>query len=281
MSKATTHSRGRVLIGLVCALLAFTCPVAATEKSVGQVARVAGSVELIRPGEQAVTVATRQQVLSNDTLKTGGDGWVTVNFFDLTRVVMRPNTEFHIKEFPQTMDGGGIALEIHSGGARVSTGTIATRSPENFTLQTPNGVLRGSRAEWVVRVCGGEECQKLEASLSRCEDYQSQLDTDSEFVAVYKGVVDLDYCPIEQGLGVGQTAILNTEDQSCKVVEEVPCFILFDGKLGRDKARQFMPMLEPVSDAPGTQRPPPRPDRPNSRTPRPGPRNDRPRRPRR
>lgn len=270
------------LTGLLICLLTFASTTyAAEDKSVGTVARVTGTVQLKQPGTELENLAARQPIHAGDVIRTGEDGWITINFFDLTRVVMRPGTEFHISRFPQTMRDGDIALEIRSGGARISTGTIATRSPDNFAVHTPNGVLRGSRAEWVVRVCTGEDCRQLEASLSRCEDYQSRLDAGSQFVAVYKGEVELGYCPIEQGLGTGQTVILDAEEQTCKVVEEVPCFILFDGKLGRDKARQFMPKLEPIAEMPGGRRPPPRPNRPNTRTPRPGPRNERPRRPRR
>lgn len=266
-------------IGVLLLMVSVQPATAAELKSVATIVQLTrvqasgSSITVSSEGEKR-SVVLRQPLFVGDSIETGANAWVTFNFYDLTRVVLRPNTKFHIREFPETTPSGKIILEISEGGARITTGTIAAEDSERFNVVTPYGDLTGGRSEWVVRVCAEDECEQLEQSFSRCSGYQSVTKRNRQFVAVYKGVLDLDYCPIQQGLNPGETSVFDPQANSCKVLDEVPCFILLDEKLGRGKLGKFLPRLKPVSEE--NTRPS---RRPSSRAVQPRPRVDRPRRP--
>jgi hypothetical protein len=266
-----------VNIGLLLLVVTIQPATAAELKSVATIVQTTGSSIAVSSEAEKRTVVLRQSLFVGDSIETGTNAWVTFNFYDLTRVILRPNTKFLIREFPETTPSGKIILEISEGGARITTGTIAAEDSDRFNLVTPYGELTGGRSEWVVRICAEDECEQLEQTFSRCSGYQSVPKRNRQFVAVYKGLLDLDYCPIQQGLNPGETSIFDPEGNSCQVLEQVPCFILLDEKLGRDKLRKFLPQLEPVAedDKSDSTRPT---RRPNSRAVQPRPRVDRTRR---
>ena len=266
------------LSAVILVLMVSINPAIATDsKSVATVVQTTGSSTSTNANGEKQIVVLRQALFAGDSLETGANGWMTFNFYDLTRVILRPDTKFHIREFPETTPSGKIVLEISQGGARITTGTIAADDTERFNLLTPYGELSGSRSEWVVRICAEDECEQLEKTFSQCSGYQSPDKQDRQFVSAYRGLLDLGYCSTHQGLNAGETSVFDPHANSCLILEEVPCFILLDEMLGRDKVRKFVPKLRPIiGDEQGSRRPARRPD------PRAGqlrPRGDRPRRP--
>jgi hypothetical protein len=250
----------------------------AASRSVGSIARTIGDT-LIERDKESIATRNATMIYSGDRIVTGDHSWLTINFFDLTRIVLRPNSEFVIHEFPTTMDSGSVSLELIKGGVRITAGTISNASPDNFKLMTPHGLTTGSRAEWVVRVCEKEDCSELEATFQQCSSFLKPPTADNQFVSVYKGSVNVAYCPLIKKVGIGSTAVFNQETLSCKKLDEVPCFILSDGKLGKDKLRKFLPKLtpDPNYQEKDSTRPQSRPKRPESRPPMPRPRVNRPR----
>lgn len=253
---------------LCCLLLMFALPTIsmAQDKSVGTVVRALGEVQLLASHGQQRQLRTQDRVAPGDTLITGEDAWLTVNFYDLTRVVLRPNSRFKIERFPRTLDEGDIKLQLFSGAARVSSGTIASQSLERFSLLTPNGLIQAGRAEWVVRLCEGQDCQRLSEEIRSCGRYEKPNSLNQQFVSVYKGEIAPAYCEAQTRIRLGQSAMSQLQSNSCTVIPEVPCFILFDKKLGRDKARALEKNLTllPGQEA-SVQRPPPRRERPAKR----------------
>ena len=281
------------LVLMLCAFVAFfvvSGDVVSKEKSVGSVVRVVGDVS--RVGVDGVTrkLHIQHEIYSGDKLITSKDGWLTVNFYDLTRIVLRPDSEFHVSSFPVTMDAGDIDLKMVRGGARITSGTIASRSRERFTLSTPSRTLHAGRAEWVVRVCHGQLCDSEYNAIKQCKKYQKPTIKNTEIVSVYQGQVGINNCAENSAVVQGSSVILNTQTQRCYVIDQVPCFVLFDGKMGKDKIRTFLKkltlneMLEVGDDESQSKdeiRPESRHSRPSSRTRRTAPSIDRPRRSRR
>ncbi len=264
-------------IGVLLLMVSVQPATAAELKSVATIVQASGSAITVSSEGEKRSVVLRQSLFVGDSIETGANAWVTFNFYDLTRVVLRPDTKFLIREFPETTPSGKIILEISEGGARITTGTIAAEDSDRFNVVTPYGDLTGGRSEWVVRICAEDECEQLEQSFSRCSGYQSVTKRNRQFVAVYKGVLDLDYCPIQQGLNPGETSVFDPQANSCQVLDEVPCFILLDEKLGRGKLGKYLPRLQPVSEDDRQENTRPS-RRPNSRAVQPRPRVDRPRR---
>ncbi len=249
-------------------------------KSVATIVRAIENSTIISDSGQERIAGLRAPIYSKDTIITGELAWLTINFFDLTRLILRPNTQLIVHKFPETMSSGDIVFEILSGGVRVTTGTVASRSPERFKMITPKGEVTGGRSEWVIRICSAGDCDRLEQSFSRCSGYRSLDKQNRQFVAVYKGEVDLGHCPQSMHIDTGETAVFHQQAQTCDVIDEIPCFILSDGQMGRDKLRLFQPKLTPIpsEEARKISRPA---IRPNSRSSQPRPRLDRPRRNRR
>lgn len=264
-----------LLLAITLLLQGFSVLLAnAQEKSVALVARLSGQVTLSRD-KQHTKLTRSDELYVGDQIITGDESWLTINFYDLTRVVLRPNTQFVIHRFPQTMGDSAVLLQLHSGGVRVTAGTNSNGAAERFRLMTPEGQIQSSRSEWVVRICEGDECEKLEKSFSRCHDYANPGLTNKQFVSVYKGSVQLQYCRADTVLHEGSTASSEIANNHCETVEYVPCLILSDGNLGKDKLRALLPDLTKL---PSTKRDDiNRPARPQSRPRPPRPRTTRPR----
>lgn len=88
----------------------------AKESSVGSLVHVVNESHITDQSGVERKVKRRSSIYAGDVIRTGEDGWLTINFFDLTRVVLRPNTKFIVRKFPQTMDSGDIELEFIQGG---------------------------------------------------------------------------------------------------------------------------------------------------------------------
>lgn len=265
----------KILFVVVALLYQLCCVLSAygQDKSVALVARSSGPVTLLR-SDQESKLKKRAQVFVGDQIVTGNDAWVTLNFYDLTRVVLRPNSSFIIHKFPQTMGASDVTLELNRGGARLISGTNSTGANEYFTLITPEGDIQSSRSEWVVRICSDDECEQLQQSFSRCSNYVNPDLESKQLVSVYKGTVQLDYCPLNNALKVGMTASSGENSNTCETIDYVPCVILSDGSLGKDKLRTLLPLLIRLPSTKRRsairptrpQRPPPRPR--NNRPPR-------------
>lgn len=231
----------RVVLILLC--LAFYDVTYAQKKSVATVTRVKGDALLINEARPLREVGRGQVVFSGDTIQTGNDGWVTVNFFDLTRIVLRPNSEFFIDKFPQKVGGGRVELSLTKGAARVITGIISNTSVDYFKLNTPQGEIVSSRSEWVVRLCEGNECSQLHNELKICDRFDHHTANDQVWVSVYKGNVGVEYCDIEKPVKRGMSILHDQTAKSCQVLEYIPCPILADKELGRGNLRRFLPLL--------------------------------------
>jgi len=284
------------LAACVAVLIAVSSSTVLAEQSnsVGTVVQVMGTANVVSSGVVDKPAVSRTLIFPGDRLVTGDNSWVTINFFDLTRVVLSPNSDFLIQRFPQTLSSGGVELEIKSGGARITTGTLSNESPDRFIVQTPAGEIVSSRSEWLVRICKDADCDRLHKTFKRCANYAHPTTINRQFVGVYKGRVALDYCAPKQEVVAGSTATSSLNQASCQVLDEVPCFILSDGKLGGGKLRKLLPKLTPqepsayrepsadgelstIKNQPKTkERPSMRPKRPESRPPTVRPRVNRP-----
>ncbi|OUS27001.1 hypothetical protein A9Q99_17495 [Gammaproteobacteria bacterium 45_16_T64] len=283
-----------LITALLCLIVSLSVdPVYAKDKPVGSVVRVVGDVTAIGKNGKGRKLKIQQAIYSGDRLQTGKQSGVTVNFYDLTRIILRPNAIFYIKAFPATMNAGNIEMELIKGGARVTSGTIASQSQERFRLKTPAGVVNAGRAEWVVRDCESDECNVTAKEFKQCHKYRTPAVKDAQIVSVYKGEVRTNYCSAPSMVKSGTTGIIDRASGECLIVNEIPCLILFDGKMGRDKIRTYskqLTLVEPGDDieigsaekqSPEGVRPDSRNSRPSSRTRRTTPRIDRPRRNRR
>ena len=260
--------------------LQFTKVFAQEDNSVAIIARATGETSIVSSNGESRKASVRKEIYSGDTIKTVDDAWLTINFFDLTRVVIRPKSEFIVRQFPQTISNNEIVLEFVTGGARIASGTMAAKNPDQFVVLTPEGKLTGGENEWVIRSCEGS-CEELEQTFTRCANYESLEKKQSQFISVYKGELNTGSCSIQATLKSGETAVHRGDADTCKVIDQIPCFILSDSKLGKDKLRKFLPKLEPLegqeAEIPENTR---RQTRPNPRT-QPRPRVNRPIRPNR
>lgn len=239
--------------------------VLAQKKSVATFSRVVGNITIINDDKPQREVRRNQVVFTGDTIKTGPMGWATINFFDLTRVVLRPNSEFIIEKFPQAVDGGRVQLVLNNGAIRITTGTLSNSAADNFVLETPLGAIGSSRAEWVLQLCEGDECNELQQDIKYCGQFDNKDTKQQQWVSVYKGSVSLPYCELERSVTTGMSSIYSYQNPSCEFVNYIPCFILADKALGRDKLRRFLPLLDSLKIKRHDEKIIDRPRRPDAR----------------
>ena len=241
----------------LCLLLAlfFSTVALADTKSIATIVRLVNDAEIV--DELGVTRAAKQRgkVFIGDEIQTKEGSWLTINFFDLTRIVIRPNSKLKLTRFPETLSQGEIKVEIKQGGARFTTGTLVSKYPNEFQLITPRGMLSSSRSEWVVRICNDDDCVNQESQQNQCAGLSRLAHNDGQYITVYKGELNLDKCPLLHRIKVGETLMQGSDGDRCEVVPVVPCFVLFDGKMGRDKVRQYLPLLKTKEADENIQRP--------------------------
>lgn len=253
---------------IVCLFL-FSHYALAQQKSVGSLVNVIRDSTIINIEGEEDAAQVRAMIYAGDRITTQDNSWLTVNFFDLTRVVLRPNSELVIHEFAQTMDNGNIHLEIVKGGARITSGTIAESNESRFIVTTPAGDILGDKTEWVAQICDDTNCAEIEDNLSLCADFVNPEKQNQLFLSVYRGAIDLEYCPTAQRLDRGVSLVSTHDGENCHIIEEVPCFILADGELGRDQYRRFAPNLQSINEDADSRVQPPRPNRDRPTIPRP------------
>ena len=177
------------------------------QNSVATVVCATNASTIISADGESRIAAVRHNIYAGDSIGTTENAWLILNFFDLTRIVLRPNSKLIIRRFPETISPDNIEFEIISGGMRVTTGTMAAKYPDSFSVLTPNGELSSGRSEWVLRICEDDDCETLGQTFDRCEDSQPFEKNDKQFLVVYKGVVNYPQCNAQPELNPGETTV--------------------------------------------------------------------------
>ncbi|MDR2868881.1 MAG: FecR family protein, partial [Deferribacteraceae bacterium] len=143
----------RIVISLLFVFLMSI--VAFAQQEAGIVLSVSGDVRLESAGVGANSspATVKAIIYQDDVIITGEDGRVQVLFRDDTIMSLSPDTELALTDFDFSRTGSSFAANVAKGVARVVTGEIVKRNPENFNISTPHATIaiRGTTVTAIVQ----------------------------------------------------------------------------------------------------------------------------------
>jgi hypothetical protein len=129
-------------------VLMLSQPVHAGSDAVARIKTAKGACSIVRDGKMVAT-KTGADIFRNDSLKTGTDGSLALQFRDDTLISIGPGSEVVINEFLYSPDAGKFSLvtRLLKGTAAYISGAIGKLSPESVRFETPdaNIGIRGTK----------------------------------------------------------------------------------------------------------------------------------------
>jgi hypothetical protein len=99
------------------------------------------------------TLLKDDAVFVGDTIETGPNSYLVIEFIDGAKATMRPDSTLEIARYAHTEADNGALLSLVKGGLRAVTGAIAHREPDSYKVKTPVATLGVRGTEYYLRIC--------------------------------------------------------------------------------------------------------------------------------
>lgn len=148
----STH--GALAVVALC-LMTLLVPISASAaERVGHVLIVSGEVTAEREGAAVRSLSRQDPVHAQDTIATGGDGRIQIQFNDGGMVDLQPDTRFRIAEYELDDDGGGsVIMEFLRGALRTVTGSIGENEDDEYRMDTPVATIGIRGTAYALHYC--------------------------------------------------------------------------------------------------------------------------------
>ena len=123
--------------------------------SIGKVMEAQGDVQA-RSGEALRPLSVGDDVFQGDTLVTGEEAGIYVQFNDQTRLSVGAQSEISLEQYIYDADDASrsnLLFEMSTGLFRTVTGEIADQNPDHFKLRSPLATI-GIRGHHRAQQCG-------------------------------------------------------------------------------------------------------------------------------
>ncbi|MEF2145947.1 MAG: FecR domain-containing protein [Desulfovibrionaceae bacterium] len=133
----------RFVLLLALLLLCPALSLAAAGEPVGRVQTYEGTVAAVSDGQKR-GLALNDPLYANDTVVTGGDGFLQIMFADGTVLTMDAHTEMLLRDVsytPGNSEGRNFNIDMIAGTCRFVTGQITKHNPEKFKVGSPLGTI--------------------------------------------------------------------------------------------------------------------------------------------
>lgn len=163
--------RAQLTVGIVATMLlgALAAPAAQAAEEAASVLLAVGEVYDTAPDGTRRALKDEDTVYSGDTLSTGADGYLDLDFYDDARVLLRPGTQFQITSFhfvpeahpdnaPPTPAASqeSAFFRLIKGGLRALTGLIGHVQHDTHRIDTPVATIGLRGTEYEVRYCAAD-----------------------------------------------------------------------------------------------------------------------------
>jgi len=138
---------------LTFSLLLHQAPVNASDKTIGFVRNATGEA-FINRGDEKIPAAAGALLIAGDTLSTGADGSLGVEFQDESSASIGPNSSFIVSnfEFSPSTGKAGFLIRITKGSFVYLSGLIAKMSPEAARFETPTATIGIRGTQFAVNI---------------------------------------------------------------------------------------------------------------------------------
>jgi len=194
-------------------------------QQVGKVRLVIGSVQLESSVTGPKALEIGDPVFQGDQITTPATGYAVVTLVDDTKFTIKPDSIFKFNTVVNQADGK-VLTELLKGGLKAISGQIGAQNPPGFKVDTPLGSIgiRGTNFDAILCQSKGDNCIKLHEALGCPQEPPDQTE-ELLYVTVSEGTAYLDDCQNDPDIIPGQVGITDGTATSCKVVDELPCFM--------------------------------------------------------
>ncbi|ATX80079.1 FecR family protein [Mariprofundus aestuarium] len=141
------------IMGLMMAIISFSCTAIAQDTHVAIIKNVSGSVDVLRKDEKLSAIPGMQLVRS-DKIISGQESQAGIVFIDGTLITVGSSTEIEVRKylFEPKKAKYDFALYVKKGEAIYSSGKLGKLAPDAVNLETPRATvgIRGTR--FIVKV---------------------------------------------------------------------------------------------------------------------------------
>lgn len=131
---------------------------AAVADQAGSVVAARGLVTAHVTGGTPRIVGRDSVIFEGDVLTTGARSIAVLKLLDGTRITLRPDTVFQIREFKTEETKESALFSLFKGGLRAVTGFVSKRNPNAVRLRTSVATIGIRGTEFDARLCGAD-CQ--------------------------------------------------------------------------------------------------------------------------
>ncbi len=124
----------------------------AAMQAVGVVKFSRGVVAAQQAGENLRLLGKGADIFLLDNIQTSEKSFVIIRFTDGGRITIRPESSLSITQYMNEKNNQQATFDLHKGGMRVSTGSIAQAS-DNYKIQTKQVTIKAQQADYSVRLC--------------------------------------------------------------------------------------------------------------------------------
>ena len=138
---------------LTLSFLLLQAPADAADQSIGFVRNVTGEA-FIHRSDTAIPAVVGAKLQAGDTLSTGPNGSLGVEFQDESSASIGPNSSFVVSnfEFSPSTGKAGFLIRITKGSFVYLSGLIAKMSPESAKFETPTATIGIRGTQFAVNI---------------------------------------------------------------------------------------------------------------------------------
>lgn len=219
--------------GLTALLCLVACSAATAQQSEPQapvafVTLAQGQTEARRADGTVRPLAADDLVQAGETLVTGTDGWLSLEFQDGERVFLRPASVFTIEQhvFDEERAVGEAFFRLLKGGFRAITGLIGHHSRERYAVATTVATIGVRGTDYEVRLCQSD-----------CE-VDGRPEEDGLYAAVDDGEIALVNEAGEWRAGAGAFGLLKDRRARWQALRDRPRVLALERRRLDDARRQ-------------------------------------------
>lgn len=159
-----------MLVGIARLVVVLAGLIAATaSQAAATVAAVSGDVRAGTTAAAAAPVRAGQTIATGSVVTTGPGSRATLRFTDGSAVALHDNAEFRIAEFAYSSEnpaGDRSRFDLFRGAMRAVTAAIARRSPDSYSVRTPQATIGIRGTDFMLAVVNPLFFQVLNGSIS-------------------------------------------------------------------------------------------------------------------
>lgn len=137
-----------LIFSMIVTLAAFSA------EKIGEVVALEGRLSAIDPSSTERTLAKHSDILLGDTLVTEELSKGEIRFTDGTQLILIPGSRYSVDSYG--VKANRFLSRLIQGGARILTGLIAKKNPENFQMTTSNATIGVRGTHFEANLVGGD-----------------------------------------------------------------------------------------------------------------------------